>query len=276
MMRKHPSARQQKKHDAEERRVTRKHPSAKQKKKHDAEERRVEQISAALKGIYTEKEVRELLQQKREAEQAALKEQREETLKKQAEEERAQRDEFALQKLRTQQIDRLLRLLKPPQAERDDCKKHIEELLNSMASVKRDDETKRSSDTAIRKHIATLRKLKNTGKAAGMTFPSDATIDWAITWSASRLRRDTTGRLRALYTRPSPTAAAVALACELVTGWGVGAEAVTEYRDGLVHRVAAALLGCKNEDIDLRRQIRNLKKQLATRKLISEAGVSSF
>jgi hypothetical protein len=274
--RKHPSARQQKKHDAEESRVTRKHPSARQQKKHDAEERRVEQISAALKGYYTEKEVRELLQQKREAEQAALKEQRKETLKKQAEKERAERDKLALQKLRTRQIDRLLRLLKPPPAKRDDCQKHIEELLDSMASVKRDAETKQRSDTAIRKHIATLRKLKETGKAAGMTFPSDATIDWAITWSASRLQRDTTGRLRALHTRPSPTAAAVALAGELVTGWGGGADAVTEYCDGLCHRVGAALLGCKNQDIDLRRQIRNLKKQLATRKRISEASVSSF
>jgi hypothetical protein len=178
---------------------------------------------------------------------------------------------LALQKLRT-----LLRLLKPPAAERDDCKKHIEELLDSMASVKRDDETKRSSDTAIRKHIATLQKLKETGKAAGVTFPSDAAIDWAITWSASRLRRDTTRRLRALHTRPSPTAAAVALAGELVTGWGGGADAITEYCDGLCHRVGAALLGCRNEDIDLRRQIRNIKKQLATRKLISEGGVSSF
>jgi hypothetical protein len=256
--------------------MTRKHPSARREKKHDAEERRVEQISAALKGYYTEREVRELLQQKREAEQAALKEQREETLKKQAKEERLQRDESALQKVRKQQIEKLLRLLKPPPAGRDDCKKHIEELLDSMASVKRDDETKRSSDTAIRKHIATLRKLKKTGKAAGVTFPSDAAIDWAITWSASRLRRDTTGRLRALHTRPSPTAAAVALACELVTGWGGGADAVTEYCDGLCHRVGAALLGCRNEDIDLRRQIRNLKKQLATRKRISEASVSSF
>jgi hypothetical protein len=208
MTRKHPSARQEKKHDAEERRVTRKRPSARQQKKHDAEERRVEQISAALKGYYTEKEVRELLQQKREAEQAALKEQREETLKKQAEEERAQRDESALQKLRTQQIDRLLRLLKPQTAEREQCSAHIEELLHVMASTKRDAETKRSSDTAIRKHIATLRKLKKTGKTAGVTFPSDAAIDWAITWSASRLRRDTTGRLLALYTPPSPTAAA--------------------------------------------------------------------
>jgi hypothetical protein len=256
--------------------MTRKHPSARQEKKHDAEERRVEQITAALKGYYTEKEVRELLQQKREAEQAALKKQREETLKKQAEEERAQRDESALQKLRKQLIERVLRLLKPPPAERDDCRKHIEELLDCMASVKRDDETKRSSDTAVRAHIATLRKLKKTGKAAGVTFPSDAAIDWAITWSASRLRRDTTGRLRALHTRPSPTAAAVALACELVTGWGGGADAVTEYRDGLVHRVAAALYGCKNQDIDLRRQIRNLKKQLATQKSISEPSVSSF
>ena len=85
--------------------MTRKHPSA---RKHDAEERRVEQISAALKGYYTEKEVRELLQQKREAEKAALKEQREETLKKQAEEERAQRDESALQKLRTFIVDEYL------------------------------------------------------------------------------------------------------------------------------------------------------------------------
>ena len=67
--------------------MTRKHP--RRNKKHDADERRVEQISAALKGYYTEKEVRELLQQKREAEQAALKEQRVETLKKQAEEEPA-------------------------------------------------------------------------------------------------------------------------------------------------------------------------------------------
>jgi hypothetical protein len=41
--------------------MTRKHPSARQQKKHDAEERRVEQISAALRGYYTEKEVRELL-----------------------------------------------------------------------------------------------------------------------------------------------------------------------------------------------------------------------
>ena len=48
--------------------MTHKHPSERQEKKHDAEERRVEQISAALKGYYTEKEVRELLQQKREAE----------------------------------------------------------------------------------------------------------------------------------------------------------------------------------------------------------------
>jgi hypothetical protein len=182
---------------------------------------------------------------------------------------------LALQKLRKQQIERLLRLLKPPPAERDDCKKHIEELLDSMASVKRDDETKRSSDTAIRAHIATLRRLKKTRKAAGVP-PDDDRIDREITWSASRLRRDTTGRLRTLHTRPSPTAAAVALACELVTGWGGGANAVTEYRDGLVHRVAAALYGSKNQDIDLRRQIRNLKKQLATQKSISEPSVSSF
>jgi hypothetical protein len=147
-----------------------------------------------------------------------------------------------------------------------------------MASVKRDDETKRSSDAAIRAHIATLQKLKKTVKTTGatVTVPSDTELDWAITWSASQLRRNTAGRLLALRAFPSPTAAAVALAYELVAGWGGGTDAVTEYRDGLVHRVAAALYGCKNQDIDLRRQIRNLKKQLATRKLISEAGVSSF
>jgi hypothetical protein len=34
--------------------MTRKHPSARQEKKHDAEESRVEQISAALKGYHPE------------------------------------------------------------------------------------------------------------------------------------------------------------------------------------------------------------------------------
>jgi hypothetical protein len=102
-----------------------------------------------------------------------------------------------------------------------------------MASVKRDDETKRSSDTAIRAHIATLRRLKKTRKAAGVP-PDDDRIDREITWSASRLRRDTTGRLRTLHTRPSPTAAAVALACELVTGGAIRSSALasTDTIDG--------------------------------------------
>jgi len=248
--------------------MTRKNPSARRKKKHDAEEKRVQQISAELKGYYTEQEVRELLQKKREAEEAALKKEREETLKKQAEEERAQREELTLKRARKKQVERVLLLLKPPQAERDDCRKHIEFLLDSMASVKRDAETKPQSDTAIRAHIAALRRVKKTRKAVGA--PNDDRIDWEITWWASRLRRG------AVNIRPSPTAAAVADAYELVTGWGGVADAVTQYREGLWHRVAAALLGCRNEDIDLRRQMRNLDKQLTTRKRISEASVSTF
>jgi hypothetical protein len=237
--------------------MTRKNPSARREKKHDAEKKRVEQISAALKGYYTDKEVQELLQKKREAERAALNEQREEMLKKQAEDERAQRDELTMKKVRKQQVEKLLRLLKPPQTEREDCKKHIEFLLDSMASVKRDAETKPPSDTAIRAHIAALRRVKKTRKTVGA--PNDDRIDWEITWWISRLRRG------AVNIRPSPAAAAVADAYELVTAWGGGADALTEYREGLWHRVAAALLGCRNGDIDLRRQIRKLKKQLATR-----------
>jgi hypothetical protein len=75
---------------------------------------------------------------------------------------------------------------------------------------------------------------------------------------------------------PSPTATTVALGYELVTGWGGGADAATLYRKGLWHRVSAALYGCKNEEIDLRTQMRNLKKQLDMRKIISEASVSNF
>jgi hypothetical protein len=48
---------------------------------------------------------------------------------------------------------------------------------------------------------------------------------------------------------------ALALAYQLVVRWAEGAAAVTLYRDGLWHKVAAALCGYRNEDINLVRQM---------------------
>jgi hypothetical protein len=48
---------------------------------------------------------------------------------------------------------------------------------------------------------------------------------------------------------------ALALAYQLVVRWGGGAAAVSLYRDGLWHKVAAALCGYRNEDINLVRQM---------------------
>jgi hypothetical protein len=51
--------------------------------------------------------------------------------------------------------------------------------------------------------------------------------------------------------------AALALAYQMVSRWGGGAAAASVYRKGLWHKVAAALCGYKNEDINLVRQMRD-------------------
>jgi hypothetical protein len=48
---------------------------------------------------------------------------------------------------------------------------------------------------------------------------------------------------------------ALALAYQMVSRWGGGAAAASVYRKGLWHKVAAALCGYKNEDINLVRQM---------------------
>jgi hypothetical protein len=48
---------------------------------------------------------------------------------------------------------------------------------------------------------------------------------------------------------------ALALAYQLAVRWGGGADAVSHYRNGLWHKVAAALCGYRNEDINLVRQM---------------------
>jgi hypothetical protein len=100
-------------------------------------------------------------------------------------------------------------------------------------------------------------KEVNAGFAA--SFSEEKLIKFAD--DLDRAARTTAGRPELVdWARPPGEAVkqnALALAYQLVSRWGGGAAAVSVYRHGLWHRVAAALYGYRNEDINLVRQMRD-------------------
>jgi hypothetical protein len=182
----------------------------------------------------------------------------------------------------TQQIDAALKLLvlsrkkfelSPlSQDERRQCCMHIEELANTMASARADAESSRPTRGIYRADLAALKKRKKTSEAViaagGGVGSREAPlhpnaelrggIDHEITWLESRVRSQ---RL-AVRAFPSPKKAAVALAYELVTGWGGGADAATTYSDGLWSQLATFLY---NEDLDFHLEVLAFNKWVCSR-----------
>jgi hypothetical protein len=120
---------------------------------------RVERTSATMNGYLDEAEVRELLKQKRKAEHAALKKRHHAdtamNLHLQFLIAVVNELKTALEHLHSnQQIDAVLELLKPQLHERDDCRKHVEEVVDHMAAVGRAAEY----DSVHPKDLRSLRK----------------------------------------------------------------------------------------------------------------------
>jgi hypothetical protein len=143
---------------------------------------------------------------------------------------------------RKQQIDAALkplvlsrkrfRLPALSQDEREQCCMHIGELADTMASVRADAERPRPTRATYRAALAALKRHKKTSEAVAAAGGGVASlmplhpnavlrggIDHQIAWLKSRLRPQ---RL-AVRAFPSPKKTAVALAYELLTGWGGGA-----------------------------------------------------
>jgi hypothetical protein len=183
-----------------------------------------------------------------------------------------------------QQIDKALellvlsrknfKLLALSQDEREQCCMHIAELADTMASVRADAERPRPTRATYRAALAALKRHKKTSEAvtaagggvASLDLPlhPDAVlrggIDHQIAWLESRLRPQ---RL-AVRAFPSPKKTAVALAYELVTGWGGGARAAKAYRDGLWSQLAAAIYGEGSEDIDFHLEMLAFKEWVSS------------
>jgi hypothetical protein len=166
------------------------------------------------------------------------------------------------------------KLLALSQDEREQCCMRIGELADTMASVRADAERPRPTRATYRAALAALKRHKNTSKAVTAAGGGVASrdvplhpnavlrggIDPQITWLESRLRPQ---RL-AVHAFPSPKKTAVALAYELVTGWGGGADAATTYSDGLWEKLAALIYGdepdCHQEIVACARWVRSRQK----------------
>ena len=188
---------------------------------------RVERTSATMNGYLDEAEVRELLEQKRKAEHAALNKRRHAdtamNLHLQFLIAVVNELKTALEHLhRNQQIDAVLELLKPQLHERDDCRKHVEEVVDHMAAVGRaaeydsvhhkDLRSLREDLQRIRTRIAVFNRDNGirlmgipptTSKRGGeSTPPTDlisSTIDWLDHWTPpSRWLKEKAAVARAL------------------------------------------------------------------------------
>jgi hypothetical protein len=184
---------------------------------------------------------------------------------------------------RKQQINNALELLvlsrkkfKLPalsQDEREQCCMHIAELVDTMTSVRADAERPQPTRATYRAALAALKRHKKTSEAvtaagggvASLDMPLHPNsvlrggIDHQIAWLESRLRPQ---RL-ALRAFPSPKKTAVALAYELVTGWGGGADAATTYSDGLWSQLAAFIY---NDDLNFHLEVLAFKKWVCSRR----------